>query len=195
MTTLLLALVLSADAGVSDIGPDGGYSEAFWERARELLQPGDEREGDLDRVIPLAAWRLTRPEWTRGLFSARICLLEEMRTDALKEIATERKYSAIGGAVDLVKLHRLQQDVRAADDRLVMQRALLKDTKLPPLSCSKENVRSLVACIRSLYPESREGEQERCDGEQLLNYRAMEVLSWRRGRDHTFAALPWAAKE
>lgn len=85
------------------------------------------------------------------IYGAGFCLIAEDRAAALKEIATQRKYSRIGGVVNLRSLSALQDTVRRLDELEAADRKTLREDfpKLKPLACTDAAVKALVFCKRN----------------------------------------------
>jgi hypothetical protein len=85
------------------------------------------------------------------VFGAQICMQITARAAALKEIATEKYYSRIGGYENKVKIYELQNQIRAADEALARIRADLRSYKgkVKPATCSERAVRETLACYAS----------------------------------------------
>ncbi len=79
--------------------------------------------------------------------SAAVCKNEHDRAEALREIREENKYAKIGGAVDLAKLHDLQDEVRKRDNYLKFFNHQLEMRKLKRASCKGETMEILMSCI------------------------------------------------
>lgn len=95
------------------------------------------------------AERAKLPGWMRPALSARICRDQAERATALREIAKERRYARTtkGGVIDLAEIHRLQGEVRAADERIADLRARLKALKVKPMGCKERQVQRLMPCV------------------------------------------------
>ena len=83
---------------------------------------------------------LENPKAVRLMLSARLCAGQERRKRAMAEIAQEKKYARIGGALNLSKLRELQDEVRTADIIVAQSNLGLKQEKAKPLSCAQEAV-------------------------------------------------------
>lgn len=82
-----------------------------------------------------------------AIFGAGFCLIRRYRDNALKEIATQRKYSRIGGVQNNVQLLTLQNAVRRADELEKKERTELKGFKgVTPMTCAKPEVVLLMMC-------------------------------------------------
>ena len=90
------------------------------------------------------------PKSVRTIWSAELCSAQAARSTALAAIAKERKYARIGGAIDLRRMRDLQDDVRAADDRIEAAKAGLKQVKASPVACKSPKVAHLVECARQV---------------------------------------------
>lgn len=70
------------------------------------------------------------------------CTAQDERRDALKEIATQRRYarSTGGGIVDMASIHAYQRDVREADERIAQMKDSARARHLKLLSCSDPRI-------------------------------------------------------
>ena len=112
------------------------------------------------------------PKVIRPVASAFLCVYQEKRKEAMDEIAVEKKYARIGGAVSLAKLYALQQDVREADRYISEFRGLLKAWRISALSCQK--VFDLTACIQGYECAETIPDSEVSFANELLRYFAEE---------------------
>lgn len=87
------------------------------------------------------------PRLMRLALSARICRLQDVRAETIGEIAKQRKYSAIGGVVDLNVMHTLQRRLRAVDEFTEADRAEFKHRKARPFGCRSNEVKAINMCI------------------------------------------------
>lgn len=86
------------------------------------------------------------PTILRAFLSANVCGGQEEQEAARKEIAKEKKYSRIGGSIDLRAMHDLQDRLRSADERIEKNKAALKQRKLKPYACTDNNVKQVMVC-------------------------------------------------
>lgn len=98
-----------------------------------------------DREVKIAALRADK-KVARLAWSAYLCAAREWRGGTLDAIAEEKKYARIGGAIDLAKMHSLQETLRSIDAWIVDAKADLRDRKLMPLSCKRDDVIELAEC-------------------------------------------------
>lgn len=98
------------------------------------------------------------PKWMRPAYSAALCAVQFERRDAYGAIASEKKYSRIGGAVKPKKLYDLQQEIREADEAIKAMRALMKERKISPMPC-KGTVAAAARCINGERCETDEAEE------------------------------------
>lgn len=84
-----------------------------------------------------------------AIFGAQFCLYGQVRRDAMKEIAAEKKYARIGGVESRTKLYNLQQKIRWADEHEADERADMRRTfrGMTPLPCSRIEVLKILACV------------------------------------------------
>lgn len=86
--------------------------------------------------------------------SAKICLDQQIRANAAKEVKTEKRYAAeLGGVVDMQRLHALQQIARAMDERVKARTASMKKAKHKVLPCTNAKVKLATKCIPPDYVE------------------------------------------
>lgn len=76
--------------------------------------------------------------------SGRVCNLNRWRADVLDEIKTQRKYSSIGGSVNLTVMQALQLRLRAIDEKVLEVSSALKNTRAPRLSCEESHVKTML---------------------------------------------------
>lgn len=100
--------------------------------------PDKETRGASLRADP-KAWQVLR--------SARLCWYQRSRAEVLGVIAKERKYSRVGGVVDLRLLHDAQDALRRDDEGIATERREFGRLKLRPLPCGDQAVSSLSQCL------------------------------------------------
>jgi hypothetical protein len=108
----------------------------------------------------------------RATWSSWLCYGKAARDAAMAAIAKEKKYSRIGGVVNLSRLSQLQDDVRAADEKIDQARAGLRQAHAKPFPCSHPGVAAFVECARQWDSENVES---RCTNLDLAG--AVRVLS------------------
>lgn len=84
-------------------------------------------------------------------WGATFCSIRQVRSDALSEIAKEKKYARIGGMVDKEKLYTLQKQIRWADEEEAKERKELaaepKQYRVTPLPCGHPAVKIVLECV------------------------------------------------
>lgn len=88
--------------------------------------------------------------------SGAICFNGSVRAAALREIAQQKKYSKVGGALDLGAIRDQQNFVREADEGDASIRRTMTRLHFKALSCSDVRVRPVVACLAAGYGSDRE---------------------------------------
>jgi len=87
------------------------------------------------------------PRMSQELISALLCDEIQGRAEKLAAIAKDRKYSRIGGVVDLQRRAELQDAVEKADDCIKELRSELKERKKPALGCKEKRVLEISGCL------------------------------------------------
>jgi hypothetical protein len=106
---------------------------------------------------------MSSPKNVRGGLSGLICIADMVRSQALKEIKTEKRYARVAGVQDNSKLYELQTTVRSADEAKTKYRSQLKALKLRPLGCKSAVAKTVAACVltsdeeNNVDPECLEG--------------------------------------
>jgi hypothetical protein len=113
------------------------------QQAEEAAEREEQRKKDLAEAEE-------DPEVMRAVWSLVICYWADVRADALREIAAEKKYSKIGGAVNLARLHGEQDRIRVADERTERAKSALGDFRAKPLSCKHKGFRDLMPCMHAV---------------------------------------------
>jgi hypothetical protein len=130
------------------------HEDCFQKAKRERREAAYQRQREA-RATEKAAEE-ARAEATRkdrkamaAIFGAQFCLYAQIRRDALKEIAAEKKYARIGGVESRTKLYNLQQKIRWADEHEADERADMRRTfrGMTPLPCSRIEVLKILACV------------------------------------------------
>lgn len=87
------------------------------------------------------------PPPSRALvLSARICLRQVERAAALEAIREERRYSRIGGAINLGLIWRQQAAIKFYDAVIAKSRQAARRERLALVSCRAPQIRELLAC-------------------------------------------------
>lgn len=112
-------------------------------RHQEALEAA-EQEAKLQTAAETAA---KDPNASQELLSALLCDEIQGRVEKLAALAKDRKYSRIGGVVNLQRRADLQDAVEKADDCIKELRAELKERKRPPLGCRDKRVLEVSTCL------------------------------------------------
>lgn len=80
------------------------------------------------------------PKWMVPLLSAQLCQSSDDRAEAMNEIRTQKKYSKVGGVLDLTAISAQQDRIRDADERSAALREDLHTLRAKPLPCSSADV-------------------------------------------------------
>jgi hypothetical protein len=104
----------------------------------------------------LVEQRLQDREWMRPVLSALRCEYIADRKGALADIAKEKKYSRIGGVVDLRSLHFLQESIRRDDDALAGVGERLAKLHVSALACSDASAKLTLSCRHAIAHECDE---------------------------------------
>ncbi len=120
-------------------------------KAEELSSPViASQAAETDRAKPAKERRtLKGRSLAHDALATWACVAERERADVLKEIATERKYAKIGGALDLEKVHALQDKLRCLDDLI---KAINRDSRKYPnarLPCNHPQMQPVIECIQA----------------------------------------------
>jgi len=109
---------------------------------------------------------MLEPKMMQFVYSAQLCTGQEDRTEAMTEIAKEKKYSAIGGVVKLREMYSLQQSLRGADEQIKAAKYWLKNIKRGALGCNNKYVQVIMSCAK--------GEQlEQCGNDGVVDALAL----------------------
>jgi aminopeptidase N len=125
----------------------GTAAEQYFRKAQEERQQAAELEaaGEQRKQQLLAV-----PKNARTIYGAIFCIDKKVRADAIAEIAKEKKYAKLAGMIDKVKLYKLQQTVRSADEHEATNRREFAEYKgLSPAPCTDATVKKLIACSQS----------------------------------------------
>jgi len=159
-----VALARDADSGIpTERSPwSGHFMDCLHrerERASEERQREEEDRATAERRAIAARERAKReaavetaraevannPGALRCIRSAIVCLSNVVRTIAKKEIETENKYAREGGGmIDKVKMYRLQQVMRTADEKSSDAKSGLDRMKALP--CKDTDVEAVMSC-------------------------------------------------
>jgi hypothetical protein len=102
----------------------------------------------LDKKIEAAAQAvIDNPKTSQVVLSILLCRRSQDRAETMAALAKDRKYSRIGGAVNLTRRAELQDDLAATDEALKALRLSLRDIKRPPLSCKIGGVALFASCF------------------------------------------------
>ena len=90
----------------------------------------------------------SNPKLMAAIYGAGFCMIHAARAKVLTEIATQKKYARVGGAVNLRDMYTLQKELRRLDELEASDRAAWRSnypkTALPP--CSARAVKELLSC-------------------------------------------------
>lgn len=114
------------------------------EKSRREAEIDQEAQAQFDRAVEN---RLREPKTLAIVVSAEICGLAEWRRDDLNEISTEKKYSAVGGSLNLMKMSALQSLLRALDEKLALTKSAMKTKRIAMRACSDSTVARLANCL------------------------------------------------
>ena len=117
----------------------GDWSLPYTSEQLDDMLEEEKKQAAEEKTALLKAF-LENPKAVRLMLSARLCAGQERRKRAMVEIAQEKKYARIGGALNLSKLRELQDEVRTADTIVAQSNLGLKQEKAKPLSCAQEDV-------------------------------------------------------
>ncbi len=82
-----------------------------------------------------------------AIFGATRCMLAEFRRTFLAEIATQKKYSRIGGVQNNASILRLQNNIRRVDELMASERQQLRGFRgVVVAPCESKLVTTLVDC-------------------------------------------------
>jgi len=78
------------------------------------------------------------------------CAAEKERTEVLQTIRQEQKYAKIGGALDLAKLHDVQDELRHLDEFISEVKSEQRQrARKPEPKCEQPIVQKTVECVRA----------------------------------------------
>lgn len=100
------------------------------------------------------------PALMAPVLSAAICFEREERRVTMAEIATQRKYSRLGGVVNRSQMYRLQGYVRDHDEDIADYTGRLRAMRAKPLPCGSPVVKALLAC-------KADGKQPQCAADRM----------------------------
>jgi hypothetical protein len=106
------------------------------------------------------------PAWLQISISSTRCAARADRADATTEIATEEKYSRMGGVRDLSSLNQQQQLIRQADEQIAEANSGLAQIRRPPVPCSNSLIKKILACDK----EPVGGESAECMVDEIRDY-------------------------
>jgi hypothetical protein len=116
-----------------------------------------DRQGRLAREAQarqLAQQLVDKPEARRVDLSGLLCVKLASRQEVLGTLAKEKKYSAIGGVVNLGRRSQLQDELAGLDDEIRSIRSTLKGYKTTSLGCGDPKVKVISDCLSEDAPES-----------------------------------------
>lgn len=123
-----------------------GNREAAERAERERTDAAEAARAQAEEDAATAAIKADKKKMS-AIFGAGFCLLRSTRRNALQEIATQRKYSRIGGVQNNVALMQLQNILRKVDELEAKDRADLKGFRgVAPMSCKVPIVIALMFC-------------------------------------------------
>ena len=129
-------------------------------------RPGADRIREIEKEIspetpPAPAAKIEPPDPI--VLSGALCYYQGQRVRGLHEIAEQRKYAKIGGAINYTAIWQAQMFIRRQDKRIAAVRAEMRASKVRPLPCNKGEVYNLANCI---YQRATGGdEDEVCSGQ------------------------------
>jgi hypothetical protein len=92
-----------------------------------------------------------RPEaikkWLGSVLGYRAALAEDSREEARTEIAKQKKYSRMGGVVDLEARNEAQQQIREADEELAQLKEIAKANTVKVVPRADKRISQVEACI------------------------------------------------
>jgi len=131
-------------------------------RKRQRLATLPAQQGEKNRERGLTA------EWAIPVLSSQVCRNAEYRAKALAEIKAVRKYSKVGGAIDLGALNDAQMEIRAADEGDVVLRKRIKAFGRAPMACASPDVHNLLACQgQRVLPMTEPSPDNECHEERI----------------------------
>lgn len=131
-----------------------GRTRAKTEKARAARAQEEKNAQEMaaraehEAKIQAAAQAVTEnPKAAQSILSAMLCHDLSDRSRAMGAIAKEKKYSAIGGVIDLSRRAELQDEVASIDDHVGRIRDSLRAAKRTPISCKNAAVAALTSCL------------------------------------------------
>ena len=115
---------------------------------KRLVSEEKEARERAEKEAAIRDGTMPMPDEMRYSLAVRICAAEQFRKDFLAEISKQRKYSRLGGVIDMNEMNDLQQRVRAADEEreaAIADAKSYKKTRIP--LCVDAKIRSAVACL------------------------------------------------
>lgn len=126
-----------------------------------------ERKADDEMIAKLL---LTNKKVVSILLSSSLCWCTHERAAVLAQIAKDKKYSRVGGVVDLGKRAELQQRLEEIDDWADAIKTRMKAKKVAQMPCNDGDVQALEPCLDPDVPV------EKCSDEDPKMERTLRVM-------------------
>lgn len=137
-------------------------------RHKEAIEAAEQ-----DAKLQDAAQKMAdNPTSAQVILSAFLCDSILARSQKSEEIAKDRKYSRVGGAVDLRRRVDLQDELRTQDERIEALRRSLAGIKKRAMGCKDKAVVSTSACMF----QGEEDETDACKAISEVLSRAAKIL-------------------
>lgn len=91
--------------------------------------------------------RLEDPAYLAAGWSSVRCYWLAEKADAVKELATEKRYARLGGVIDARKNYGLQLWARKADEHAAEAAQQLRAMNVAPLDCRQPHMKTISACV------------------------------------------------
>jgi hypothetical protein len=130
----------------------GRLHDAARRQAQE--EEHERRQAREAQARQLAQQLVEKPEARRVDLSSLLCVKLASRQETLGALAKEKKYSAIGGVVNLGRRSQLQDELAGLDDEIRSVRTSLRGYKTTSLGCGDPKVKVISECLSEDPPES-----------------------------------------
>jgi hypothetical protein len=121
------------------------------QKAKEDAALAEQKRDQDEQAARVATRRARRaaasPGNRRTALSAELCALRALRSETTAEIATDKRYARVGGAVDLSHRYQLQRELRDVDEQMSSTKAEIEALRLKPTACSDALVGPLSTCV------------------------------------------------
>jgi hypothetical protein len=140
------------------------YQEKVQKEADDSKARSEARQRDYDANHPEAVKR-----WLGAVIGYCVAVLEDRRSDAVTEIAKQKKYAKVGGVLNKGAISEQQDRIRVADEAIEENKSYAKGNGVKVLPRTDKRVAAVEDCLEASYDHSLYNAINQSDIERMIN--------------------------